>query len=85
MPVRAVKFTATLWPQALSADCNTITEARQWAESYGTTADQCVIRNRRGDVVAVHMRDHNDNGLRWFKGTIGNSPRIRPNLEGSDK
>ena len=45
-----------------------LTDARQWAESFGTTADSLVVsRPRSGTVVAVYRRDRNGDGSRWFK------------------
>ena len=51
------------------AEFATITEARRWAESFGTTADQCAIR-RGGREVALHVRDTSGDGTHWFKATI---------------
>lgn len=57
----------------------TITEARRWAEEHGTTADLCTISDlrrwvpradhpaRRHPVVAVHRRDPNGDGTRWYR------------------
>ena len=51
------------------SEVSTITAARVWAESYGTTADRCVVRRPRGKVVAVYIRDTASPGLRWYKAT----------------
>ena len=50
---------------------NTVTEAREWAESYGTTADDCIITDRSGRLVGSHRRDSNGDGSRWFRVTVG--------------
>ena len=54
----------------IRAEFSTITECREWAESYGTTADVCNIwttsvKNPRN--VAWHRRDTNGNGMNWFR------------------
>jgi len=46
----------------------TLTEARQWAESYGTTANSCHVYARSGRLVAAYHRDPNGDGTRWYKG-----------------
>lgn len=58
------------WSRGPVDDFDTITEARRWAESFGTTADRCVIATRSGRVVAEHVRDTNGDGTRWFRATI---------------
>lgn len=66
------KYTATLYGSSISnhpgIECDTIREARDYAESYGNTADSCVIE-RNGREVARHMRDTSGNGLRWYRAT----------------
>ena len=46
------KYTAEIsghsWRQGPVAEFDTVREARQWAESYGTTADSCTIRDAKG-------------------------------------
>lgn len=68
------KYTATLsggsWAVGPTAAFATITEARKWAESYGSTADHCRITNGKGETVALHIRDANSNGQRWFKAAL---------------
>ena len=51
--------------------CATLTEARQWAESFGTTADSCfVYRGRYGaSIAALFRRDPEGNGERWYRAT----------------
>jgi hypothetical protein len=49
---------------------STIRAARAWAEGYGTLASRCTITDRKGRLVALHMRDHNGDGLRWFRAQI---------------
>ena len=67
------------WRKALVAEFDTIREARAWAESFGSTADECVIFNehrwvprwdhprRVRPVVALHRRDRNGDGTRWYR------------------
>ena len=60
------------WHQGPRGFFNTIKAAREWAESYGTTADWCEIKSRSGRVVAKHCRD--TNSVRqgdWFRVTVG--------------
>lgn len=68
-----MKYTAEIfgpsWKQGPTAEFETIAAAREWAESYGTTADSCTIRNTTGRDVAKHVRDKNGDGSRWFKGS----------------
>lgn len=67
----AAKYTAEIfgsgWKQGPICEFDTITEARHWAESYGTTADSCTIYDRNGRPVAEHRRDTSDNGSRWYR------------------
>lgn len=53
----------------IRAEFNTIRECRNWAESYGTTADVCNIWTGKNfdKNVAWHRRDTNGNGMRWFR------------------
>lgn len=69
------------WSRGPVDEFDTITEARRWAESFGSTADSCDIidtrrwapradhPNRVHPVVAVHNRNTNGNGLSWHKST----------------
>jgi hypothetical protein len=57
------------WTIGPSETFATITEARSWAESYGTTADSCAIY-RAGRLVGRHVRDTAGNGMRWYRATI---------------
>ena len=61
------EISGSSWSVGPTADFQTITAARKWAESYGNTADQCVIHDRKGELVAVHCRDQNGDGMRWYK------------------
>ena len=56
------------WSRGPTADFQTIKECRDWAEDYGTTADWCVIHDRKGRVVAEHRRDPSSN--HWFKAWV---------------
>jgi hypothetical protein len=58
------------WAGGPIAEFSTIRECRKFAESYGTTADWCVIEDRRGRKVAEHRRDSSGDGTRWFRATI---------------
>ncbi len=49
------------------AEFNRIRDAREWAESYGTTADSCTLDGANGVAVGRHMRDRNGDGTRWFR------------------
>ena len=55
------------WSRGPTATFRTLTEARQWAESYGTTADECIIEDSKGHIRGVHCRDRNGNGTRWYR------------------
>lgn len=48
----------------------TITACRKWVEQFGTTADQCNIYNRKGQLVAQHRRDTSGKGDRWFRAEV---------------
>jgi hypothetical protein len=48
----------------------TMRSARDWAESYGTTANRCTIQDRMGRIVGEHRRDPNGDGTRWFRATV---------------
>ena len=65
-------YTATIsgssWSRGPVAEFPTIREARAWAESYGTTADRCIITDTSGREVARHIRDTGAPG-RWFRAT----------------
>jgi hypothetical protein len=65
-----MKYTAEIgghsWQQGPKAQFRTIRECRQWAEEYGTTADWCVITDRKGRVVGRHHRKTSGNALTWF-------------------
>lgn len=73
------RLSGSSWAIGPEAEFDTIAEARRWAESYGTTADQCSIIDlrrwspradhpaRRHPIVAVHRRDPNGDGRRWYR------------------
>jgi len=54
---------------SIAVYCATITAAREYAESYGSAADSCTIE-RKGKVVALHVRDTSGSGRRWFRGEV---------------
>lgn len=58
------------WSHGPQNEFATIRECRNWAESYGTTADWCVIYDRAGRKVAEHRRDTSGSGMRWFRAQI---------------
>jgi hypothetical protein len=71
-----MKYTAILhsnsWRDPKKRQFSTITEARAWAESYGTTADHCDIYNtselmRTNRPIATHTRWRDGDGTRWHK------------------
>jgi hypothetical protein len=68
------QYTATLggssWSRGPVETFRTITEAREWAESYGNTADWCTIE-RGTKLVAYHRRDTNGDGMSWYKACTG--------------
>jgi hypothetical protein len=55
-PYRA-EIGGSSWKIGPEAEFQTIEDAREWAESYGSTADGCAIRDKTGRLVAVHSRD----------------------------
>ena len=69
------------WREGPAAEFRTIREAREWAESYGAMADECAIIDqhrwvpradhprREHPVVAVHRRDRDGGGTRWYRAT----------------
>lgn len=58
------------WAVGPVTDHPTITEARRWAESFGTTADVCVITTPSGRRIAEHRRDPNGDGTHWFRAVL---------------
>lgn len=64
------KYTAVLggssWRQGPKSHHRTITEARRWAESYGTMADYCNIY-KGARLIARHVRSTDNDGTRWYK------------------
>lgn len=69
MPTYFAEISGSSFARPDVAEFPTITAARKWAESYGTTADRCIIRRHRGKVVAIHARDTAGSGARWYKAT----------------
>ena len=65
------ELSGSSWRQGPAAEFDTVREARQWAESYGTTADSCTIRDAKGREVGLHCRDISGNGMRWFRAELG--------------
>ena len=55
------------WGRCAVAEFSTISACRAWAESYGTTADWCLISSAAGVVVAKHQRDTSGTGMRWYR------------------
>jgi hypothetical protein len=58
------------WSRGPWREFRTIRECREWAESYGTTADWCQIKLRSGRVVGEHRRDTNGHGTEWFRASF---------------
>ena len=58
------------WSRGPVAKFDTIDECRDFAESYGTTADSCTVTDADGEVVARFVRDRNGNGMDWFEAQI---------------
>jgi hypothetical protein len=46
---------------------STLRECRAWAESYGTTADYCLVFDSHRRLVARYQRDTSGAGTRWFR------------------
>lgn len=65
------KYTAEVGAKSIGAapvPFNTLRECRAHAESYGTTADWCVVRSAKtGRQKAAYRRCQSGNGLRWYK------------------
>jgi hypothetical protein len=57
-------------PEAPRAIFRTILEGRQWAESFGTTADWCDIYDATGRLTGKHQRDPSGNGTGWYRAVI---------------
>lgn len=47
----------------------TLRECKEWAESYGCTAEWCVVEDAKGRRVAEYRRDTSCRGERWFRAT----------------
>lgn len=68
-PYRAELFGSS-WAQGPVVVFPTIRAARAWAESYGTTADSCTIRDCKERIVGEHQRSTSGDGTRWFRAAI---------------
>jgi hypothetical protein len=62
-------YTATIggqmWADGPAQQFPSIKACRDWAESYGDTADWCAIADTSGTIVARHQRDRSTNG--WYR------------------
>jgi len=62
------------WAAGPTGTFGTIRAAREWAESYGTTADGCLIqrsyKRRVRQTVALHKRDTSGDGTRWYRAAV---------------
>ena len=72
--MRKLKYRARLYDstgyQCNFEDFRTITEAREWAESYGGTAKECeIFRLKDGMIVARHCRSSEGDNTKWYKAT----------------
>jgi hypothetical protein len=68
-PYTATVDTMSGWPSR--AQFPTIRECRRWAEEHGRVdADRCVIEDKAGRIVAIHMRDQSGDGMRWFRAQV---------------
>ena len=72
------------WAVGPTADVDTITEGRKWAEDHGDTADWATIHDRTGACVALHYRDrfYQVDGL-WHRASVKKAvamgdPKARP-------
>lgn len=68
--MKSLRYRAEVSGHSLGASHNalfrTITGARKWAESFGSTADNCSIFAKYGNIaVARHVR--NPETGRWYK------------------
>jgi hypothetical protein len=59
-------ITGSSWARRQVSYFDTITDARAWAESYGTTADRCYIYSG-SRLIALHCRDTRGNGTNWYR------------------
>lgn len=55
------------WSAGPAATFRTVRECRQFAESFGTTADWCTILDWKGRKVGEHRRDTSGCGTDWFR------------------
>jgi hypothetical protein len=60
----------SFWSQGPKGEFATMRECRQFAESFGTTADHCAIYDAKGRLIASHRRDRNGDGTIWFRAAI---------------
>lgn len=51
---------------------DTIRQCRAWAEKFGNTMNRCDIHRttKSRKKVALHVRDKNGDGSRWFIATV---------------
>lgn len=62
------KYTVTISgdnTNSIVLDCDTITEGRKLAESYGDTMRWATIKDKRGNTVGSHMLDTSTR--KWYK------------------
>jgi hypothetical protein len=71
------------WSRGPKAIFQTIREAREWAEEYGTTADHCSIYDPMGRLVGEHRRDTSAKNPKWFRAAIPSSLIYCPIAPGS--
>lgn len=68
------KYTAEIggssWSKGPVLEFDSITDARKWAEEFGTTADWCRITDSKGREIASHRRDTSGDGMKWFEASV---------------
>lgn len=64
-------YTAEIFGPSINGEIietfETIRECRAYSEIFGNIADKCTIRNAKGEIVAIHMRDKSGDGMRWYR------------------
>jgi hypothetical protein len=58
------------WSKGPVAQFPTIRECRTYAESYGTTADFCMVIDATGWIVLSYRRDTSGAGTRWYRAPV---------------
>lgn len=58
------------WSRNPRAEFETVRECRDWAESYGGTADYCSIYDANSVLVGRHRCDPSGRGQRWFRAAV---------------